>query len=120
VGVVAFVAASALSIAMYFHGLGDTLQPYSPVAAAVIAFVLTPLMAIVTKGRYYLRRADDGLDEPMLDAEGNPSAVTYDCHVCHQPYERPDLAACATHDAVVCSLCLSTDTTGDHVLPATV
>jgi purine-cytosine permease-like protein len=120
VGVVAFVAASALSIAMYFHGLGDTLQPYSPVAAAVIAFVLTPVMAIVTKGRYYLRRADDGLDEPMLDAEGNPSAVTYDCHVCHQPYERPDLAACATHDAVVCSLCLSTDTTGDHVLPATV
>ncbi|MDH6438886.1 purine-cytosine permease-like protein [Streptomyces sp. SAI-144] len=120
VGVVAFVAASALSIAMYFHGLGDTLQPYSPVAAAVIAFVLTPLMAIVTKGRYYLRRADDGIDEPMLDAEGNPSAVTYDCHVCHQPYERPDLAACATHDAVVCSLCLSTDKTGDHVLPATV
>lgn len=120
VGVVAFVAASALSIAMYFHGLGDTLQPYSPVAAAVIAFVLTPLMAIVTKGKYYLRRADDGIDEPMLDAEGNPSAVTYDCHVCHQPYERPDLAACATHDAVVCSLCLSTDKTGDHVLPATV
>ncbi|MCX4855813.1 allantoin permease [Streptomyces canus] len=120
VGVVAFVAASALSIAMYFHGLGDTLQPYSPVAAAVIAFVLTPLMAIVTKGKYYLRRADDGIDEPMLDAEGNPSAVTYDCHVCHQPYERPDLAACATHDAVVCSLCLSTDKTGDHVLTATV
>lgn len=120
VGVVAFVAASGLSIAMYFHGLGDTLQPYSPVAAAVIAFVLTPLMAIVTKGKYYLRRADDGIDEPMLDAEGNPSAVTYDCHVCHQPYERPDLAACATHDAVVCSLCLSTDKTGDHVLPATV
>ncbi|WP_329249760.1 allantoin permease [Streptomyces canus] len=120
VGVVAFVAASALSIAMYFHGLGDTLQPYSPVAAAVIAFVLTPLMAIVTKGKYYLRRADDGIDEPLLDAEGNPSAVTYDCHVCHQPYERPDLAACATHDAVVCSLCLSTDKSGDHVLPATV
>ncbi|MEU9323034.1 allantoin permease [Streptomyces canus] len=120
VGVVAFVAASALSIAMYFHGLGDTLQPYSPVAAAVIAFVLTPLMAIVTKGKYYLRRSDDGIDEPLLDTEGNPSAVTYDCHICHQPYERPDLAACATHDAVVCSLCLSTDKTGDHVLPATV
>lgn len=30
VGVVAFVAASGLSIAMYFHALGDTLQPYSP------------------------------------------------------------------------------------------
>ncbi|MER7562076.1 allantoin permease [Streptomyces sp. NPDC097941] len=120
VGVVAFVAASGLSIALYFHALGDTLQPYSPVAAAVIAFVLTPLMAAVTKGKYYLRRTGDGIDEPMLDADGNPSAVTYDCHVCRQPYERPDLAACATHDAVVCSLCLSTDKAGDHVLPATV
>ncbi|RKE23528.1 cytosine permease [Streptomyces sp. TLI_171] len=118
VGVVAFVAASGLSIGMYFHALGDTLQPYSPVAAAVLAFVLTPLMALATKGKYYLRRTDDGIDEPILDADGNPSAVALDCHVCHQPYERPDLAACATHDAAVCSLCLSTDKVGDHVLPA--
>ncbi|MEV5101680.1 purine-cytosine permease family protein [Streptomyces massasporeus] len=120
VGVVAFVAASGLSIAMYFHALGDTLQPYSPVAAAVIAFVLTPLMAVVTKGRYYLRRTDDGIAEPLLDEDGNPSAVTYECHVCRQRFERPDVAACHTHDAVVCSLCLSTDKVGDHVLPAAV
>ncbi|MFG2488693.1 purine-cytosine permease family protein [Streptomyces virginiae] len=119
VGVVAFTAASGLSIAMYFHLLGDILQPYSPVAAAVIAFVLTPLMAVVTKGRYYLRRTDDGIAEPLLDADGNPSAVTLDCHVCGQSYERPDVTACVTHDAVVCSLCLSTDKAGDHVLPTT-
>ncbi|GAA1986734.1 purine-cytosine permease family protein [Kitasatospora viridis] len=118
VGVVAFTAASGLSIAMYFHALGDTLQPYSPVAAAVIAFVLTPLMAVVTKGRYYLRRTDDGIAWPLLDTEGNPSAVVLGCHVCHQSYERPDLTACATHEALVCSLCLSTDKAGDHVLPA--
>ncbi|MGR4849402.1 purine-cytosine permease family protein [Streptomyces sp. LARHCF252] len=118
VGVVAFVAASGLSIAMYFHALGDTLQPYSPVAAALIAFVLTPLMAVVTKGKYYLRRTDDGITEPLLDEDGNPSAVTYECHVCRQQFERPDVAACQTHDAVVCSLCLSTDKVGDHVLPA--
>ncbi|MCZ9353852.1 allantoin permease [Streptomyces mutabilis] len=119
VGVVAFVAASGLSIAMYFHALGDALQPYSPVAAAVIAFVLTPLMAIVTKGKYYLRRTDDGIDEPLLDTDGNPSAATYRCHVCRQEFERPDVTACHAHDAVVCSLCLSTDRVGDHVLPAT-
>ncbi|MEV6682474.1 allantoin permease [Streptomyces erythrochromogenes] len=120
VGVVAFVAASGLSIAMYFHLLGDALQPYSPVAAAVIAFVLTPLTAVVTKGRYYLRRTDDGIAEPLLDDDGNPSGVIFDCHVCAQSYERPDLTACVTHEAVVCSLCLSTDKAGDHVLPATV
>ncbi|MFD3818203.1 purine-cytosine permease family protein [Streptomyces rubiginosohelvolus] len=118
VGVTAFTAASGLSIAMYFHAFGDTVQPYSPVAAVVIAFVLTPVMAVVTRGRYYLRRTDDGIPVPLLDAEGNPSAVTYDCHVCRQTFERPDLAACPAHDAMVCSLCLSTDKAGDHVLPA--
>jgi hypothetical protein len=29
------------------------------------------------------------------------------------------MAKCETHDAVVCSLCLSQDKVGDHVLPAT-
>jgi hypothetical protein len=36
---------------------------------------------------------------------------------CRQDYERPDMTACATHDAAVCSLCLSTDKASDHVLP---
>ncbi|MFE1993242.1 purine-cytosine permease family protein [Streptomyces parvulus] len=117
VGVVSFVAASGLSIAMYFHLLGDAMQPYSPVAAAVIAFVLTPVMAVATKGRYYLRRTDDGIAEPLLDPEGNPSAVTLECHVCGERYERPDMTACQAHAAFVCSLCLSTDKTGVHVLP---
>ncbi|MFF8786195.1 purine-cytosine permease family protein [Streptomyces sp. NPDC015125] len=118
VGVVAFTAASGLSIALYFHALGDTLQPYSPVAAAVIAFVLTPLTAVLTKGRFYLRRTTDGIDAPLLDPDGNPSPARYECHVCRQEFERPDLAACHQHAAVICSLCLSTDRTGAHVLPA--
>lgn len=53
-----------------------------------------------------------------LPYRGAPAV--FDCHVCHQSYERPDLTACVTHEAVVCSLCLSTDKVGDHVLPATV
>jgi len=118
VGVVAFVAASGLSIALYFHALGDTLQPYSPVAAAVIAFVVTPLMAVLTRGRFYLRRTSDGIDAPLLDQDGNPSSATFPCHVCRQDFERPDLTACHNHGAMVCSLCSSTDRTGAHLLPA--
>ncbi|MGW8742217.1 purine-cytosine permease family protein [Streptomyces sp. NPDC055794] len=117
VGVVSFVAASGLSIAMYFDALGDAMQPYSPVAAAVIAFVLTPVMAVATKGRYYLRRTDDGIAEPLLDPEGNPSTVALECHVCGERYERPDMTACQAHAAFVCSLCLSTDKAAVHVLP---
>jgi hypothetical protein len=54
----------------------------------------------------------------MYDEHGNPSGEALTCHVCRQDYERPDMTACATHDAHVCSLCLSTDRVGDHVLPA--
>jgi len=80
--------------------------------------VLPPVLAVATRGRYYLRRTDDGIDVPPYEEHGNPSGETLTCHVCRQDHERPDMAACATHGARVCSLCLATDRVGDHVLPA--
>ena len=38
------------------------------IVALVLAVVLPPIFAIATKGKYYLRRTDDGIDLPMLDA----------------------------------------------------
>ncbi|GAB3577096.1 allantoin permease [Amycolatopsis endophytica] len=116
VGVVSFAASSVLSIAVYFGLFGDRIQPYSPLVAVAIAVVLTPLMAILTRGRFYLRRTGDGIREPLLDADGNPSGTRYDCVVCGEPYERPDMTASAA-GGTICSLCLSTDRTGSHVLP---
>ncbi|WP_432541597.1 purine-cytosine permease family protein [Kineococcus sp. SYSU DK002] len=118
VGFVSVLLSAGLSIVVFFGGLGETLQPYSPVVAIVLAVVCPPVLALATKGKYYLRRTDDGLDEPMYDADGNPSGTVMTCHVCRQDFERPDVTACLTHDDVVCSLCLSTDKVGDHVLPA--
>jgi hypothetical protein len=81
---------------------------------------LTPSSAELLRAgsRYYLRRTDDGIDLTMYDEHGNPSGNHLKCHVCHHDYERPDMLACQTHDAHVCSLCLSTDKVADHVLPA--
>lgn len=118
VGFVSMLVAAGVSIVCFFGGLGETLRPYSPLVAIGLAFVLPPVLAIATRGRYYLRRTDDGIDVPMYDEHGNPSGEALTCHVCRQDYERPDMTACATHDAHVCSLCLSTDRVGDHVLPA--
>ena len=47
-------------------------------------------------------------------------ACIMECHVCREQIERPDMMACAAHDDVICSLCLSQDKTGEHVLPAQV
>ncbi|WP_432519011.1 purine-cytosine permease family protein [Kineococcus sp. SYSU DK006] len=118
VGFVSVLLSAGLSIVVFFGGFGQALQPYSPVVAVVLAIVCPPVLAIATRGKYYLRRDDDGLTLPMFDAAGNPSGQVLTCHVCRQGFERPDVAACQTHDDVVCSLCLSTDKVADHVLPA--
>jgi purine-cytosine permease-like protein len=118
VGFGSMLLAAGLSIIAFFGGLGAGLRPYSPLVAIVIALVMPPILAVVTQGKYYLRRTDDGIDLPMYDEYGNPSAAQMKCHVCHHDYERPDVLACRTHNAYVCSLCLSTDKLADHVLPA--
>lgn len=118
VGFGSMLIAAGVSILAFFGGLGEGIRPYSPLVAVVLGLVLPPIFAIATKGRYYLRRADDGIDLPMYDEHGNPSGEHLKCHVCHHDYERPDMMTCQTHDAHVCSLCLSTDKVADHVLPA--
>jgi hypothetical protein len=118
VGFGSMLLAAGLSIIAFFGGLGEAIRPYSPLVAIVIALVMPPILAIATKGKYYLRRTHDGIDLPMYDEHGNPSDDHLKCHVCHHDYERPDMLACQTHDAHICSLCLSTDKVADHVLPA--
>jgi hypothetical protein len=104
--------AAGLSVIAFFGGLGEAIRPYSPLVAIGLALVLPPVLAIATKGKYYLRRTDDGIELPMYDEFGNPSGEHLKCHVCHHDYERPDKMKCQTHDAHVCSLCLSTDKGG--------
>ncbi|TVS89072.1 hypothetical protein [Mycobacterium helveticum] len=118
VGFGSMLLAAGLSILAFFGGLGAGLRPYSPLVAIVLALVMPPILAVATKGKYYLRRTDDGIALPMYDDCGNPSGEHLRCHVCTDEFERPDMLACQTHQAYVCSLCLSTDKVGDHVLPA--
>jgi purine-cytosine permease-like protein len=118
VGFGSMLTAAGVSIVVFFGGLGEGLRPYSPLVAIVLALVLPPVLAVATKGRWYLRRRHDGIDLPMYDAHGNPSGEELTCHVCDQAYERPDMVACDAHGGHVCSLDLSTDKTGEHVLPA--
>ena len=118
VGFGSMIISAGVSVIVFFGGFGSGIQPFSPLVAIVLALVLPPIIAVATKGRYYLKRDDDGIPLPMYDEYGNPSGEVLHCHVCGQDFERPDVTKCEAHDAVVCSLCLSTDKTGEHVLPA--
>ncbi|MHB1536410.1 MAG: hypothetical protein ACYC1D_17740, partial [Acidimicrobiales bacterium] len=107
VGFGAMVVASVVSIAAFYNAFGAYAAAFSPLIALVLAFALSPVLAILTKGKYYIARAD-GLAEPLV-VDGQLSSVILECKVCAHSFERPDMAACPFHDGPICSLCCSLD-----------
>lgn len=105
VGFVAMLVASGVSIAAYFQAFGMTGKAFSTFIALGLAFVLSPVLALVTHGRYYIARAD-AMPDP-LRVDGKMSSVTHACSVCQDSFERPDMASCPYHQGVICSLCCS-------------
>jgi len=106
VGFGSMLVASAVSIAAYFNAFGDYGKAFSPFIALFIAMALSPLLAYLTKGKYYIARTDDQ-DEPLFMEDGLLSAVTLSCAVCAEEFERPDMAGCPFHSGAICSLCCS-------------
>ncbi len=122
VGLIGFGLSAVLSIMTFFGLFGETLKPYSPIIAVLVSLVATPLTAILTGGKYYLRRTDDGIAAPMFDEHGNPSGATLTCHITGMDFERPDMIASPIPGPggeiqYISSLALSTDKSGIHVLP---
>jgi purine-cytosine permease-like protein len=123
VGITSVALSGGISIAMFFGAFGDGISAFSPLFAAGIAVVATPVMALVTHGRYYLRRGNDGIGVPMFDADGNPVDDRLTCAITGESCERPDMVASAVPGAdgeiqYVSSLALTLDASGEHVLPA--
>ncbi|MBK6907305.1 MAG: response regulator [Rhodocyclaceae bacterium] len=102
VGVVSMVVASVISTIAFSGLLGDYAQAYSWLIAAVIAFILSPVIAILTKGKYYIAR-------PSHFAPG--SNVMVGCTVCSHHYAEADSAHCPHHDGTICSLCCTLEAT---------
>lgn len=123
VGITSLCASATISIAMYFGIFGESFAPYSALVAAAIAFVVTPTMAVLTKGRYYRRRFDDGIAAPLFDELGNPSSESFTCVITGEQVERPDVILSAERGAdgaeqYISSLALTMDRDGRHVMPA--
>ena len=108
VGFGSMTVASVLSICAYFGLLGEFLAAWSPILAIVVAFVLSPVLCLATKGRYYLARPDE-LTPPLKRPDGTLETAELTCGACGTAYERPDVAQCPFHTStgVVCSLCCS-------------
>lgn len=110
VGVGAMALASLLSISAHLGLWGVVAQAYSAAIAMVTAFVVSPLIAWATRGRYYLaRRAPPPADDPGGYVRLRPAGTAQRCVVCERDYERDDMAPCPAYGGPICSLCCTLD-----------
>ena len=98
VGVGSMGIASLISIFAFMGYFGDMAQSYSSLIAMFIAIILSPLIAILTKGKYYIAREN-------IHFYGE--SKTQVCQTCNHTYEIEDMAYCPLSGHNICSLCCS-------------
>ncbi|MEP9383601.1 hypothetical protein [Nocardioides sp. KR10-350] len=107
VGFGSMLIGATVSIMAFYDWFGAYAQAFSPFIALALAFVLSPVLAYLTKGKYYIAREDEHPEPLMVD--GLLNAATDECTVCDTTFERPDMAHCPHHEGSICSLCCSLD-----------
>ena len=98
VGVCSMLLASGLSIAAFLGAFGAAAQAFASFIAIGVALVVTPLLARLTGGRYYLARQPEA-----------STALLQRCAICEREYEVEDMAACPAYAGQICSLCCALD-----------
>ena len=102
VGFGSMLIASLISIVAFIGGFGVFAQAYAPFIALGLAFVLSPTIAVITKGKYYIARENTHFQD-------NASLSTINCSICETSYELQDMAYCPVYGGNICSLCCSLD-----------
>ncbi len=100
VGFGALIIASVSGIATYMGIFGEAARALSPFIALGVAFCTAPLIAYLTKGRYYLARRA---------APPPASAQSLTCSICENAFESEDMAYCPAYGGHICSLCCTLD-----------
>jgi signal transduction histidine kinase/purine-cytosine permease-like protein len=102
VGCGAMAIASIVSIAAFTGFFGPAAEAYAAGISLVTAFVSAIGIGLITKGKYYIARADI----PPRTVDGEP---VLRCIICTYTYEQPDMTYCPFYDGPICSLCCSLD-----------
>ncbi|MCT7949409.1 ATP-binding protein [Ancylothrix sp. C2] len=121
VGFGSMLVGSGVAIAAFLGFFGSDIKAFSPFIALVVAFVLSPVIAVITKGKYYIARENiyantEALSPVLVTGEerGEEGFVLLNqkalrCCVCENEYEPADMAFCPVYDGQICSLCCSLD-----------
>lgn len=100
VGVGALGLSVTVSSLAYVGMLGEAARVLSPFVALLVSFVAAPLIALATRGRYYIARQSEGAFN---------SSEKHSCSVCENRFEGADMATCPAYGGAICSLCCSLD-----------
>lgn len=97
VGLGAMSLSSVLSISAYLGLMGRAMQPFAIFFALFPPFIISPLIAWATKGRYYIARHEE------------PCGPGQTCCICGTAYESEDMSSCPAYRGNICSLCCTLD-----------
>ncbi|HKX35460.1 MAG TPA: ATP-binding protein [Rhizorhapis sp.] len=108
VGLGAMLTASGMAIALYGGAFGDGYRGLAPFVALGVSILMTPLLALATRSRFYLARKRN-------PGESADTEEDIRCCVCEHRFEPPDMADCPFYSGPICSLCCSLDVRCDDV-----
>ncbi|NRA21222.1 MAG: response regulator [Oceanospirillaceae bacterium] len=107
VGCGSMLLSSVIGLICYLGFFGEILQHLGHFVSLFCCFILVPLIAWVTQGRFYLARQSPELI-PLLeqvDEHSNATTVTLECSVCENDFETEDMSYCPAYALPICSLC---------------
>jgi signal transduction histidine kinase len=99
VGCGTMLLSASLALAAHFGAFGDLMASLSTYVT-LVAFLISPLIAWWTDGKFYLAR------KPRQSWK-NQTGIT--CSICEHPFEPEDMAWCPAYAAPICSLCCTLD-----------
>ena len=88
---------------------GPLAQAFSALIALATAFVTAPLIAWVTRGKYYIARHSETPVGGCAGQGGCQRLRVQRCIICEREYEGPDMAHCPVYQGAICSLCCTLD-----------
>lgn len=100
VGVGSMLLSLTIGVLAFVGMFGETTQALAPFLALALPFLTAPVIAITTRGHYYIART------PRAEWQDNEAIR---CCVCEHSFEEEDMADCPAYGGPICSLCCSLD-----------
>ena len=100
VGVGSMIVASLLGMCCYLDVFGYEAKALAHFITLGATFLMTPLIAYITQGKYYIARPTSDLIT---------GATEHKCCICENSFESEDMSHCPAYQGAICSLCCSLD-----------